>query len=139
MVLRARVVEMQLACGFGGFAEADLVGHHHAIACIGQRLDDRRPITCRKIAAVQQHHDAAIRLRRRHVHIGHPQLLALVDERQQADRVGIGITFKADAVGFALLGGMGGHQRQGEEEGRSEVAEGKYGSIDYSGHNFVRY
>ena len=73
---------------------------------------------------MQQHHDAAIRLRRRHVHIGHPHLLAVIDQRQQADGVGIGKTFKADAIGFALFRGMGGHERQGEEGGgESQVKE----------------
>ena len=56
---------------------------------------------------MQQHHDAAVRLRRRHVHISHPQLLAVIDERQQVDGIGVRKTFEVDAVGLAL-GGLGG-------------------------------
>jgi hypothetical protein len=69
---------------------------------------------------MQQHHTTAVRLRRCHIHIGHPHLLAVIAKRQHADRVGIDKTFKADAVGFAGggLGGMGRHGQQ-DEKGRS--------------------
>ena len=124
MVLRASVSKCSSPDGFGGFAEADLVRHHHAVAGVVQRLDDRRPIARRKIAAVQQHHDAAVRLRRRDVHIGHPHLLAVIDERQQVDGVGIGKAFKADAVGFARrrFGGGGGDERQERSRARQTAA-----------------
>ena len=98
-------IEVQVACGFGGFAKADLVRHHHAIAGLVQRLDDRRPVARRKISAVQQHHGAAVGLRRRHIHIGHPHLFAVIDQRQHVDGVGVRETFKADAVGLARFGG----------------------------------
>jgi hypothetical protein len=69
---------------------------------------------------MEQHHNAAVRLRRCHVHIGHPHLLAVIVKRLHADRVGIGKTFEADAVGFARAGlcGMGRHGQQ-DEKGRS--------------------
>ena len=66
---------------------------------------------------MQQHHGAAVRLRRRHIHIGHPDLLAVIDQRQHVDGVGIGETFKADAVGLALLAAWAGEEWGGEEGG----------------------
>ena len=118
-------VEMQLAERLGGFAEADLVRHHHAVAGVIQRLDLRRPVARRKIAAVQKHHGAAVRLRGCNVHIGHSHLLAVVVERQQADRVGIGKTFKADTVRLARFRprGRGRYRRQGEEGGGRDYEE----------------
>jgi len=59
------------------------------------------PVARRKIAAVQQHHDAAVRLVGRDVHVGHPKLLAVIDQRQQVDGVGIGEAFEIDAVRLA--------------------------------------
>ena len=59
---------------------------------------------------MQQHHGAAVRLLRpRDVHIGHAQLLAVIDDGQQADRIGIGEAFEIDAIGLARrVGGVAG-------------------------------
>ena len=102
-VARQRI-EMQVALRLGGFSKADLVRHDHAIAGIAQGLDDRRPIARWEIAAVQQHHGAAVRLRGSYVHIGHPHLFAVVHQRQQVDGVGIGKAFEPDAVRLARRG-----------------------------------
>ena len=102
-VARQRI-EMQVALRLGGFAEADLVRHHHAIAGVAQRLDHRCPVARWEIAAMQQHHRAPVRLRGSYVHIGHPHLFAVVHQRQQMDGVGIGETFERDAIRFARCG-----------------------------------
>lgn len=36
------IVEMQIAGRFGGFAEADLIRHHDAVAGLAQHSDQRR-------------------------------------------------------------------------------------------------
>ena len=115
-------IEMQVGGWFGGFAEPDLVRHHHAVAGIRQRLDNRRPVARREITAVQQHHNAAVGLPRRHVHIGHPNLFTVIDQRQHVDGIGIGKAFQADAVRFPRSGfrGVGGQQRQSEKGGGSQ-------------------
>ena len=61
---------------------------------------------------MQQHHNAAVRLRWRYVHIGHPHLFTVIDKRQQLDRVRVGEAFKVDAVGLAFgnVGGNGRHE-----------------------------
>ena len=100
-VARQRI-EMQFAIRLGGFAEADLVRHHDAETCLAQHLDDGRPVAGREIAPVQQHHGAAVRLRRRDVHIGHAELLAVIDDGKEMHGVGIGKAFKRDAIGLAL-------------------------------------
>ena len=56
---------------------------------------------------MQQHHGAAVRLRRSDIHIGHPHLFAVVDQRQQVDGVGIGKAFEPDTVGLARRGSFG--------------------------------
>jgi hypothetical protein len=124
-VARQRV-EMQLGRRLGRFTKTDLIRHHYAVAGVNKRFDDGSPIARREIAAMQQHHGAAVRLRRGNVHIGHPQWLAVIDQRQHADGVGIGKTFKADAVGLALrrFRGRGRDERQEEEgEGRKRRNE----------------
>ena len=65
---------------------------------------------------MQQHHGAAVRLRRSDVHIGHPHLFAVVDQRQHVDGVGIGKALEADAVGFARrgVGRCAQHSEQGD-------------------------
>jgi len=63
---------------------------------------------------MQQHHDAAVRLRRCDIHVGHAKRFAVIDKRQHVDGVGIGIAFKADAVRFANFRGMGWDKRQAE-------------------------
>ena len=97
-----QIIEMQLAGRLGRFAEADLVRHHDAKTGIRQRLDHRRPIARRKIAPVQQQHGAPVRLRGGYVHIGHADRLAVIDQRQHVDGVGIGKAFQPDAIRLAL-------------------------------------
>ena len=113
------IVEMQVALLLGRFAEADLIGHHDPIAGAAQDLDDRGPVAGREIASVQQHYAAAVRLCRLDVHVGHLQRFAVIDDRQQADGVGVGETFEVDAIGLARRIG-GGDRRQRSEKDDSD-------------------
>jgi hypothetical protein len=98
-------VEGEGADRLRGFAEAELIGDHHAVAGIREGADHRVPVARRKVAPVQQQHRAAIRvLGGRHIHVGEALRLAIAHQRQEAHREGIGEAFEADAERRLLLG-----------------------------------
>ncbi len=64
---------------------------------------------------------------RRHIHIGHAQPLAVLGEREHADRIGVGEAFESDAEGLLgagtlcspFLGTWRARGRHSEEKGEA--------------------
>ena len=72
---------------------------------------------------MHQNNRSAVRLRGRYVHIRHPQLLAVIDQWQQVDGIGVWKAFEVDAVrlAFGELGGSG--SKGAGEEGGADCAK----------------
>ncbi len=112
------VLEM---CRLGGLAETDLVRHHHAVT-IGQQFDDGAlPVGTGKILAVQKQHRFSIALFRRHIHVGHFQILLLIVQAQRLHRGGIRETRQTD-----IKGQRGSDQASGQQQSRQHQPQWLY-------------
>ncbi len=108
----------------GGFAKADLVGHHDAVAGVAQCLGGAGPGRAAEVLAVHEDDGAAVRAGRLDVHIGHLQIDALRREAVLLRRCGIGEFFEFGAVDWR--GGrlrLRRDQREGETEARDGAGD----------------
>ena len=121
-------IEMIAERRLARFAEAELIGRHHAIALRAQQTDHAGPIGAGKALAMQKDDHFAIRFaRRRDIHIGHAERLALDRQIQEMHRIGISDPFQTNAERLVRRG-SGRRRCKGKDSGEdksgaSEAAE----------------
>jgi hypothetical protein len=107
-------------------AEADLIGHDHAEAFLAKRVNWPAPVEAAEVHPVEKNHGAAVRLPLcRHVHVGHPDVLAVQRHGQIRDRVRIRDILAGDAGGRDIRRRRWRRRRLGQDEVRREDEHGE--------------